>query len=531
MVLMLKKMFNHESKSISGGALVVAVFYLLNGVLALLRNGLLASKFGASQELDIYYAAFRIPDFIYVILISGAISAGFIPLFAEKLAKSKEDAWKFSNNILTTLTLILATGAAIVAVFAPFLVKLIVPGFDLDDQSRVTLLVRIMMIQPILLGMSNIVVGMLQNFKRFFITSLAPIFYNLGIIVGIVFFVPILGLKGLAWGVVLGALLHFLVQLPGLRNLGFHFKFLPDFGSQNLKQIFYLMVPRMLGLLSTQINFLIVTIIASGLAQGSLSVFNFANDLQSLPQNIFAISFAVSVFPVLAQLSDKRKEFLQTFSNTTKNILFFMVPIAVLYVVLRELIVRVTLSYGSFDLSATLAVADVLGIFAIGMVGQSLLPLMIRLFFAMKDSIRPFLAGLAGNVLSVVLCWSLSQYFGVRGLALAFVIAGYFNLVLLWSFLRKKMIITESLGVVQSFGRVMGASTVAGLSVFGVLKMLNFSVISTSLILTIIQIAVVALIFALIHFGILYLIKAPELSYLKSIFRIKRKEENIDKVL
>ena len=291
------------------------------------------------------------------------------------------------------------------------------------------------------------------------------------------------------------------------------------------------MVPRMLGLSSTQINFLIVTIIASGLAQGSLSVFNFANDLQSLPQNIFAISFAVSVFPVLAQLSDKRKEFLQTFSNTTKNILFFMVPIAVLYVVLRELIVRVTLSYGSFDLSATLAVADVLGIFAIGMVGQSLLPLMIRLFFAMKDSIRPFLAGLAGNVLSVVLCWSLSQYFGVRGLALAFVIAGYFNLVLLWSFLRKKMIITESLGIIQSFGRVMGASTVAGLSVFGVLKMLNFSVISTSLILTIIQIAVVALIFALIHFGILYLIKAPELSYLKSIFRIKRKEENIDKVL
>ena len=384
MILMLKKLFNYESKSISGGAVVIAIFYLINGILALLRNGLLAGKFGATRELDIYYTAFRIPDFIYVILISGAISAGFIPLFAEKLKISKEEAWKFSNNILTTLTFILAVGALLVAIFAPFLVKLIAPGFDLESQSRVAELVRIMMIQPVLLGVSNIIVGLLQNFKRFFITSLAPIFYNVGIIIGIIFLTPILGLKGLAWGVVLGALLHFLVQLPSLKNLGFKFKFLFDFGSQNLRQIFILMVPRMLGLISIQINFLIVTIIASSLVKGSLSIFNFANDLQSLPQNIFAISFAVSVFPVLAQLSEKREEFLKTLSYTIKNILFFMVPIAVLFIVLRELIVRLTLNYGNFDFGATLAVADALGIFAIGMIGQSLLPLMIRAFFSLN---------------------------------------------------------------------------------------------------------------------------------------------------
>lgn len=522
MILMLKKLFNHESKSISGGALVIAVFYLFNGVLALLRNGLLASKFGAGRELDIYYAAFRIPDFIYVILISGAISAGFIPLFAEKLSKSKEEAWRFGNNILTTLTLILAIGALIVAIFAPFLVKLIVPGFDLESQSKVALLVRIMMIQPVLLGVSNIIVGLLQNFKRFFITSLAPIFYNFGIIIGIIFFVPAFGLKGLAWGVVLGALLHFLIQLPSLKNLGFKFKFLPDFGSQNLKQIFILMVPRMLGLVSIQINFLIVTIIASGLVKGSLSIFNFANDLQSLPQNIFAISFAVAVFPILSQLSERRGEFLQTFSHTIKNILFFMVPISVLYVVLRELIIRITLNYGNFDLGATLAVADTLGIFAIGMIGQSLLPLMIRAFFAMKDSIRPFLAGIAGNALSVVLCWSLSQHFGVRGLALAFVIAGYFNLILLWSFLRKKMVISGNFGITKSLVRVISASIVAGLAVFGLLKILNFSIASTNLVFIIIQAVIAVAIFTLIYLGILYFIKAPEIGYLKNILKIKR---------
>ncbi len=524
MVLMLKKLFNHESKSISGGAIVIAVFYLLNGVLALLRNGLLASKFGAGRELDIYYAAFRIPDFIYVILISGAISAGFIPLFAEKLKISKEEAWKFSNNILTTLTLILAIGALLVAIFSPFLVKLIVPGFDLESQVRVALLVRIMMIQPVLLGVSNIIVGLLQNFKRFFITSLAPIFYNLGIIIGITFLVPIIGLKGLAWGVVLGALLHLLVQLPSLKNLGFKFKLLPDFSSQNLKQIFSLMVPRMLGLISTQINFLIVTIIASGLVKGSLSVFNFANDLQSLPQNIFAISFAVSVFPVLAQLSEKREEFFKTFSYTIKNILFFMVPISVLYIVLRELIIHATLNYGNFDLGATLAVADVLGIFAIGMIGQSLLPLMIRVFFAVKDSIRPFLAGLGGNILSVILCWSLSQYFGVRGLALAFVVAGYFNLVLLWSFLKRKMIISENFGITRSLARIISISIIAGLASFGVLKLLNFIHLSDNFIFTFIQIILSAGIFLVVYLGGLYLIKAPEINYFKNIFRIKRRE-------
>jgi putative peptidoglycan lipid II flippase len=525
MVLMLKKLFNHESKNISSGALVIAVFYLLNGFLALLRNGLLASKFGAGRELDIYYTAFRIPDFIYVILISGAISAGFIPLFAEKLKISKEAAWKFSNNILTTLTLILAIGAVLVAVFAPFLVKLIAPGFDLESQAKVALLVRIMMIQPVILGVSNIIVGLLQNFKRFFITSLAPILYNFGIVIGIIFFVPVLGLKGLAWGVVLGALLHLLVQLPSLKNLDFHFKFIPDFSSQNLKHIFTLMVPRMLGLVSTQINFLIVTIIASGLVKGSLSVFNFANDLQSLPQNIFAISFAISVFPVLAQISEKREEFLKTFSHTVKSILFFIVPIAVLYIVLRGLIVRLTLNYGNFDLAATIAASDALGIFAIGMIGQSLLPLMVRVFFATKDSIRPFLAGIAGNALSVVLCWTLSQYFGVRGLALAFVIAGYLNLALLWSFLRRKMVISESLGILKSFSRVILVSIISGLASFGILKILNPLFVSSGVIITAIQIIITAIVFALSYLGILYFIKAPEFAYLKNIIELRKKEK------
>lgn len=522
---MIKKLFNHESKSIFSGALVVAVFYLINGILALLRNGLLAGKFGAGRELDIYYSAFRIPDLIYVILISGALSAGFIPLFAEKFSKSKEEAWGFSNNILTTLTFILAIGALIIAIFAPLVVRLIVPGFDDASQQAVAKLVRIMMIQPVLLGFSNILAGILQNFKRFFITSLAPVFYNIGIIFGIVVLVPTMGLKGLAWGVVLGALFHLLIQIPSLKNLGFPFKFSLNFKSDNLKKIFVLMAPRTLGLISIQINFLIVTIIASTLSKGSLSIFNFANDLQSLPQNVFAISFAISAFPVLSQLFDKKEEFIKTYRDTIKNILFFMVPIAIFYFIFRSQIIKLTLGYGKFNFQNDALIIDVLGIFAIGMIGQSLLPLLIRIFFSMKDSIRPFLAGLLGNALNVVLSLILSKEFGVRGLALAFAISGYSNLFLLRFFLKKKMIKIQTENIFSSFFRIILASCISGLVAVFCLDIFKgvFEISKVSGLLF--QTITSAIIGVIVYLLILYFIKAPELEYIKKFFNVKFKKQ------
>jgi len=529
---MIKKLLNYESKSVAGGAFVIALFYLLNGILALLRNGLLASHFGASRQLDIYYAAFRIPDFIYVIFISGALSAGFIPLFAEKLLKSREEAWKFSNNILTTLTVILAAGACLVAIFAPLIVSLIVPGFDAASRQMVANLVRIMMIQPILLGISNIIVGILQNFKRFFITSLAPVFYNFGIIVGILFFVPLLGLKGLAWGVVLGALLHFLIQLPSLKNLGFSFKFLPAFRSDNLKKIFSLMVPRTLGLISIQINFFIITIVASTLATGSLAVFNFANDLQSLPQNIFAISFAIAVFPALSQLAEKRQIFLHTFKETVKNILFFMVPIAVFYLVLRAQIVRLTLGYGHFGWSDTITVIDTLGIFAIGIIGQSLLPFMVRAFFAMKDSVRPFIAGLLGNGLNIILSLLLAPRLGVRGLAIAFMISGYFNFFILWQFLKKKFVSLAENRILPSLGRIALSAVVAGSAIVGILRLADVFLDTHTVLGLFIQAALSFGAGLLVYLLILSVWQAPEMDYLKKFFRSRKpgavQEEVID---
>ncbi len=162
---MISKILNHQSKTITKGAFIIAIFYIINGAMALLRNGLLAGKFGAKRNLDIYFAAFRIPDFLYAILIAGALSAALIPLFVEKLNISKEKAWEFSSKVLSVFALILLAGAIITIIFAPFLAKLIAPGFGLAHQKMVAHLTRIMMIQPILLGLSNIIVGILQSFK------------------------------------------------------------------------------------------------------------------------------------------------------------------------------------------------------------------------------------------------------------------------------------------------------------------------------------------------------------------------------
>ncbi|MDD3614292.1 MAG: murein biosynthesis integral membrane protein MurJ [Candidatus Pacebacteria bacterium] len=525
-----KKIMNFESKSISGGAFVIAIFYILNGVLGLIRNGLLASKFGASRILDIYWASFRIPDLLYVIFISGALSAGFIPFFAQKLKQSKEESWRLANNILSTLIFMMMVLAILMIFLAPLIVPLIVPGFDKADQAQVVSFLRIMMIQPIFLGISSILSGVLQTFRRFFITSLSPIFYNLGIIIGIVFFTQIMGPIGLAYGVVFGSLLHLAILLPTLKNVGFHFKFLPDFHSTNLKQLFSIAGPRTLSLISTQINFFVITIIASTLKEGSLAIFNFANDLQYLPQNIFAVSFAISAFPILSSLVHEREKFNETMVQTIKNILLFLIPISVFYFVFRSPLVNLTLRYGNFNISAANEALEVLGIFALGMVASGLLPLLIRVFFAKQDAYRPFFAGLSANVLNVILSLILAPQWGIKGLACSFVISSYFNLILLWIWLIRRKIIEMNIVDWKKLGRFilnnLFCATIAGVVSYLYLKFTYQLFTTTSFWSLFLQLFIGGVVFIGAYGGIFYLLMRDDFlnffrenSFIKKLFK------------
>jgi putative peptidoglycan lipid II flippase len=334
------------SSSISSAALVISVAGILSRVLGLLRDRILASQFGAGDTLDVYYAAFRVPDLLYNLLILGALSAAFIPVFTGLIARNEEkEAWKLADSLLNAALLALVLISGLMVIFTPSIMKIVTPGFSGEKLAQVVMLTRIMFLSPIFLGISGIFGGILNSFKRFLIYSLAPIMYNLGIIVGAVFFVPYLGIIGLAWGVVLGALLHMLIQYPAVKISGFRYRFILDFKNHHLQKVLKLMIPRTMGLAVTQVNLLVVTVIASTLAAGSLSIFNFANNLQSFPLGIFAIPFALAVFPTLSHFSakDDRENFIASFSQTFRQILFFVIPASVLILVLRAQIVRVVL--------------------------------------------------------------------------------------------------------------------------------------------------------------------------------------------
>src|SRR4030043_851322 len=329
---------SQPSNSINSAALVIAAAGVLSRLLGLVRDRILASKFGAGDTLDIYYAAFRVPDLIYNLLILGALSAAFIPVFTSPLGhEKKEDDWRLANGLMTFAIVALIVLTGVLAIFTPLLMKLITPGFSGEKLSSVIKLTRIMFLSPIFLGISGIFGGILNSFKRFLIYSIAPLFYNLGIIIGALFFAPAFGPIGLAWGVILGAFLHMAIQYPAARFAGFSFSPLFDLGNSHLRKVLHLMVPRTLGLAVTQVNLLVVTILASTLSAGSLTVFNFANNLQSVPLGVLSVPFLLAVFPTLSHLAAKESwaEFIENFSKTFRQVLFFIIPASVLLIVPR----------------------------------------------------------------------------------------------------------------------------------------------------------------------------------------------------
>lgn len=442
---MLKNFLNIKSSTVTSAAIVIAVASLFSRILGVVRDRVLAGLFGAGNELDIYYAAFRVPDLIYNIIVLGALSAGFIPVFVRLLRneddnsyKMNENAWNFTNNVANILVLFLIVVGAVLIIFCRPLVSFITPGFSGEKLEMTIALTRIMFLSPILLGLSGIVGSVLQSFKRFLIFSLAPIFYNIGIIIGAMFLVSPFGLYGLAVGVVIGAFFHLLMQLPTLRGLGYRYKFLLNFRDSNFIEVLKLTGPRILGLISTQINLIVTTMLASLSVVGSLAIFNLANNLQSFPIGLFGVSFAIAVFPSLSRSFAEKKEtdFRNQFLGTFKQIMFFIIPISILFIILRIQIVRVIFGVGKFDWANTILTADALGVFCLSLFAQALLPLLARAFYARRNTWIPFAVSVVSVIANLLISWWAIEPYGVLGLAFGFAISSIINFILLVVFLK-----------------------------------------------------------------------------------------------
>jgi len=388
-----------EVRGMHQAAYLLALFALLSQLLGLVRDRLLASSFGASETLDVYYAAFRVPDLLFATIASLLSLYALLPVLS-KLEQEGEGSAGFLSRVLMLFFAVMAVCAAALFVLAPYLAPLIAPG--LNSPTLVTLM-RILLLQPILLGASNIVASFTQLRHRFVLYSVSPLLYNAGIIFGIVVLYPRLGLAGLGWGVVAGAALHLLVQLPYFAR---EERRRQPWATvvRSVRQVLALSIPRTLALASGQISLLVLTAMASFLAPGSIAVFAFAFNLQAVPLAIIGVSYSVAAFPTLSRLhaQGERSEFMRHIEAALRHVLFWAIPATVFVIVLRAQLVRTILGAGAFNWDDTRLVAAALALFIVSLCAQSITLLVARAYYAAGKTAKPLLFALFSVVVVVV---------------------------------------------------------------------------------------------------------------------------------
>ncbi len=431
-------LLTRQSKTLLGASATLALLGLFSRVLGVLRDRILASHFGASDLLDVYYVSFDIPDFIFNLLVVGAVASAFIPIFIEYQSKKEGEEWSLANNFLNILAAIMAITAGAIFIFTPGLIHLIAPGFSPEKKDLAVLFTRVMLFSPIIFSISVVVGSILQVFHRFLAYSLAPIMYNLGIIFGAIYLVPKFGPLGLAEGVVLGALLHLLIQLPALKGTGFIWKKIWDFGDAGMRKILKLMIPRTIGVALVQINLIILDALSSKISPGSVTIINLANNFQYLPISLVGISTAVASFPTLSRqaLEEDKTAFGERINRILRQILFIILPLSFLMIYLRTDLTRVVLGSGLFGPRDIELTGNVLGFFMVGVFAQSIIPFLARSFYAMQNTRIPVMASIAGVAANILFAWYLSPSLKILALPLAFSLAGILNALILIVFLK-----------------------------------------------------------------------------------------------
>jgi putative peptidoglycan lipid II flippase len=391
-------------------------------LLGLFRDRLLTSNFETSI-LDAYFSAFRIPDFLYNILILGTLSSAFIPLFSKLIHRKdkQQEAQSLVDDVLLIVGVVMGIISVIMVIFAPYLVKLVAISYEGQKFTDTVTLTRIMAISPFIFSISSVLSSVLNAYKKFIIVALAPIVYNIGIIIGIIWLYPIWGVPGLGYGVVLGAILHLLIQIPSVLKLNISLKVDTKLYFKNLKRLWDLYWPRLLVIDTAMLSLFIGTIIAST-QPDAVTYFTLAFNLNALPLGVIAISFATAIFPFLTEAYAREDEASfrdYVIGGISKNLLL-LIPIMMLMLNFRSQIVRIVYGGGGFSWEATRITFQTFTILALSIPFQGLIPLFSRALFARHDTKTPMIVGIIGMLINIVLALVLSNYWGVLGVAAAF---------------------------------------------------------------------------------------------------------------
>lgn len=480
---------NKEFHGINEAALLLGSFTFLSQILGLVRDRLLAHVVGAGNTLDIYYAAFRIPDFLYVSTASLASITVLMPFFVNYLENSDgfERSKKFLSNVFSAFMLCMFMVSIIVYFLLPWLANIIAPGFDFESKKMLISTSRIMLLSPIFIGASNLFGTITQIKKKFFIFSLSPVFYNIGIIMGIIFFYPIFGVVGLSYGVILGAIFHLLIQIPTLIRYGYFPSFKLKIDWKEIYKVVKVSLPRTLTLSCGSLAFIALISLASKLSPGSISLFTFSFNLQSVPVGIIGISYSVDVFPVLVKAYAKKdiESFRSHVVHGIRQIILWSLPTIALFVVLRAQIVRVLLGVNTFSWAHTRLTAASVALFIISLASQAVVLLLVRAYYASGNTKKPLYINIFSSIMIIIFGYILLLLFkgslnfsyfmenilrveGVPGtnmlaLPFAYALGSLLNVFLLWFSFKKDFLKEICSGFTRTIIEVGFASFVIGL--------------------------------------------------------------------
>lgn len=439
--------------------MIAIVFGQLAG---LVRGILVARAFGASPELDAFFAANRVSESLFLLVAGGALGSAFIPTFTGLLAKNeKVSAWRLASALANAVTLALSLLAILLAVFAPQLVRIFFPGLSSNPElfTLTIALLRIQLLSTILFGLGGLIVGILNTHEVFLIPALTPAMYQFGIIFGAVVLAPTMGIYGLAWGVVIGALFYLLIQVPSLLKQRGSYTFTLGLDNPHIKQVLILMGPRLLGVAVVQLNFWVNISLASRMEAGSIASLTYAFSLMLMAQAAIAQSVAIAALPTFSaqHALGKKEELRSSLAASLRGILMMALPASIGLILLREPLISFLYQRGEFDERDVQLVAWALLWYAAGLVGHSIMEVLTRAFYAQQDTRTPVIIGTVAMILNVLFSFWFSSlfmqigWFPLGGLALANSLATGLEATALYAVMHKRLNGLEDSHIARGF--------------------------------------------------------------------------------
>lgn len=494
-----------KQTSILSAAFVLMATVILSQVLGIFRQRLLGSTFGVSDTLGVYLVSSKIPDFLFQLVIAGALSSAFIPIFSDLLSKKRtEDANKMASTLLLLGFGLFGIISIVLFIFAPFFLQVMNPGtgYSPSQMDLMVNLMRVIIFGQMIFLVATFFSAILQSHNHFFIPGIAAALYNLGIILGIYFLSPKLGIYAPAVGVILGALIYALFQIPLIRGVGFSFR--PSFSLNTIgvRDVTRLMWPRTLSLLVFQLGTITTVSLISFLptAGRNYVIFDYAQTLAFAPVVLFGQTIAQAAFPILSREKDRLEMFRTTFMTSFNQMLYLVLPVSVLFLVLRIPIVRLVYGEGKFDWDATVFMGRTLAFFSLAIFAQALIYLVSRAFYALHDTKTPLIIGSISTALMLILSFLFVSFWstnlesfsniysskfrllpvGVESIALAYSLASIFNLTVLLIFLHRRINIFN----ISSFWlpqlKIFSSVILMGFAIYVPIKLLDQLVFDTT---------------------------------------------------